>query len=121
MRKYYLVRGKKGILVGDPWRPHGFIGQKKVKLADGEKMAERAGDRYEPCLAVVPKHREIAKPLKKGRLEVVEEFTAKNFMDACEKRDKHPSVLAAAKAAAEKAAAAKAAAAKAAGEKGDDK
>jgi len=86
MRKFYLVRGVKGILVGDPWRPQGFIGQTQLRFAKGE-LPKCARDRFEPCLAAVPHHPEVMKPLAKGHLEVVEEFWAKNIKEAFAKRD----------------------------------
>lgn len=81
MRKYYLVRGKKGVLVGDPWKQHGFIGQAPVHFEKGQ-LPKLAADRWKPCLAVIPKHPEVFKPLQRKQLEIVKEFQANNIKEA---------------------------------------
>jgi hypothetical protein len=87
MRKFFIVKGKKGRLVGDPARPHGFIGQRPIARVPGKDgkvppLAKKPGDRFEPCLAVIPKHRETRKPLLRGSLDVLQAFEAENFAAA---------------------------------------
>lgn len=87
MRKFFIVKGKPGRLVGDPARPHGFIGQRPIARVPDKNgkvppLAQKPGDRFEPCLAVLPKHRETRKPLLRGSLEVIRAFEAEDFKAA---------------------------------------
>ena len=84
MRKYLLVKGKRGRLVPDPFKPQGFVGQRQLYFEEGNAPKAR-GEHFEPTVVVVPKHRHLAKALKKGSLEVLEEFTAKNTKEALKK------------------------------------
>ncbi len=87
MSKNFLVIGKKGVLVGDPWRATGFLGQRPVRRSADEPMAKLMADRWEPCVAVFPKHPEVARALRLGHFEILEEFEADSYAEACKVRD----------------------------------
>lgn len=89
MRKYLLVKGKKGRLVGNPFKPKGFVGQRQLYFEKG-KVPKKRGDHFEPCLEVVPKHRHLNKALLRGSLEVVEEFFAEDIYEARKKLPAEP-------------------------------
>ena len=74
MRKYYIVKGKPGVLVGDPTAPGRFIGQRKLSFTDG--YPKRLADRYEPQFAAAPKEPTILKAFANGSLEKVKEVVA---------------------------------------------
>lgn len=90
MRTYLLVKGKQGVLVGNPFSSQ-FVGQKKRVLKEGERPRNVA-DAHEPVLAVVPKHPDIVKHIKRGELDVIEEFQAENYTVALTKLESKPAV-----------------------------
>ena len=85
MRTYLHVRGKQGVLIGNPFSDK-FLGQQLKVLADGERPKNIAG-MYEPAESVVPKHADILKHIKRNELELVESFEAPNYQTALKKLD----------------------------------
>jgi hypothetical protein len=85
MKTYLLVKGKQGTLIGDPFSNR-FLGQRKLPV-DQANPPKNVGAAYEPQLAVTPKHPDTMKHVRRGELEVVEEFQARNFTEALTRLD----------------------------------
>lgn len=78
MKKFFLVKGKETVMVGDPDRPGRFAGQ---QLKDGSS-APRLCDNYEPCWTVHGYGYDIKKPVGKGQFASVLEVQAENMGEA---------------------------------------
>ena len=66
-KRYMVVKGRKGQLVGSPFSANRFIGQAPKNWPDGE-MPKRKADRYQPVIQVIPWHADVLKPVRKGCL-----------------------------------------------------
>lgn len=73
MPRYSLFEGVKGVLCPHPraaLNSRRHPGMKRVPLADGEVIGQRAlADLYEPCVEVFEEHRCLAKAVAAGHLK----------------------------------------------------
>jgi len=67
MRKFMVIEGRPGLLVGSPFGANRFIGQSRKQWKDGE-MPAKPHERYRPVVQAVPWHRDLLKPVRKGVL-----------------------------------------------------
>lgn len=84
MKRFMVVRGRRGLLCGDPRNPRRFIAQRKKSWGPGE-MPKAMHARYEPTEAALPYSRELIRLINKSMLEKLWEGEAKNAEEALAK------------------------------------
>lgn len=80
MPTFHIVKGKKGVLVGDPQR-NGFIGQRRLTFT-AETAPKTPGERYEPCEMVCCSTPDLRKALKLKQVQSIRSFEARNMKAA---------------------------------------
>lgn len=83
MRKFMVVQGRPGLLVGSPFSANRFIGQSKKVFEDGQ-MPNKLHERFYPIRQAVPFHRDIFKAAQKNMLWLIGVVTAKGPDEAME-------------------------------------
>lgn len=80
MPTFCIVKGKQGVLVGDPQR-NGFIGQRKLSFTE-DTAPKRVGERYEPCKMLCRVTPDLKKALKLKQVVELHRFEARSMKAA---------------------------------------